>query len=165
MNIDDAVRRLTELAKNYPDEIYNESEKALRLIAQIFANHVIPLTPKGVGGQAGLVGSIFGEVHRQRGKLIAIIGTPLKYGDVIEFGRAPGKFPPIDPLALWAEKKLGIEKSKAKGIAIAIAINIARRGFKSIPNGARMFEKGWEKTEPMAETIISGIPDKVLGNL
>ena len=165
MDISEAVKKINELAKQYPDEVYAESEKALDLIVSVFENAVIPLTPKGVGGQAGLVGSIFGETQKQKGKLIGIVGTPLQYGEVIEYGRQPGKMPPVNPIALWAEKKLGVDRNKSKGVAYVIAKNIARRGFKSIPDGARMFEKGWENSERTIQTIISGIPQKVLDSV
>ena len=48
------------------------------------------------------------------------------YGDIVlEYGRRPGKFPPVDALETWA-----IQHGMSKGAGYVIARNIARRGTK-----------------------------------
>jgi hypothetical protein len=53
-------------------------------------------------------------------------GTVATYGRVMEFGRAPGKFPPIAAIERWAARH-GI---RGKGAAFLIARAIAKRGIK-----------------------------------
>ena len=46
------------------------------------------------------------------------------YGDIVlEYGRQPGRMPPVEALKVWSAQKLGDEK-----LAYVVARNIARRG-------------------------------------
>lgn len=52
------------------------------------------------------------------------------YSGIIEQGRAPGgKMPPIEPIARWAQRRLGLSRDKAQGVAFAIAKRIQKRGL------------------------------------
>lgn len=65
------------------------------------------------------------------------IFNPVLYASVLEEGRRPGKFPPIDEIARWVIRK-GLVKGRrgasrekaARGIAFVIARGIARKGMK-----------------------------------
>ena len=47
---------------------------------------------------------------------------------VLVTGRKPGKFPPIDVIDRWVQRKLGIPASESKSVAFLIARKIAREG-------------------------------------
>lgn len=53
------------------------------------------------------------------------------YGDIVlEYGRKPGKFPPVAPLEQWA-----LARGMDKGMGYVIARNIARRGTQKYRQG------------------------------
>ena len=53
------------------------------------------------------------------------------YGDIVlEYGRRPGKFPPVEPLERWA-----LQHGMDRGMGYVIARNIARRGTKKYRQG------------------------------
>jgi len=52
------------------------------------------------------------------------------YSGVIEHGRRKGKFPPTEPIARWAQRRMGLTRKEAQGAAFVIARAIARRGLK-----------------------------------
>jgi len=54
------------------------------------------------------------------------------YWYYVNNGRKPGgsKLPPIEPLKLWAQKRLGLSGDEAKGAAFGIARNIYKFGIQ-----------------------------------
>jgi hypothetical protein len=85
-----------------------------------------------------LVGEIKGEMaeHTTTGELegsvMGVVGNDKleifsnMYGDIVlEYGRRPGKFPPVEALESWA-----LQHGMSKGAGYVIARNIARRGTK-----------------------------------
>lgn len=55
-----------------------------------------------------------------------------------ESGRGPGKMPPVSNIMQWIiDKRLPIEESRRKGLAFAIARNIARRGTLLFRQGGK----------------------------
>lgn len=156
----DTLRRLSA---DYPMIAGEEISRALSLIAAKLESDVVQGTPAGVGGQAGLRGSIFGEVRKTGSKMIAVVGTPLKYGEVIELGRRPGSaFPPLDAIELWLRRKVGLSPRDAHIAAYPVARRIALYGFKS-PNtqGFRMFEKAFAKNQSWITEQLDRIPARI----
>lgn len=51
----------------------------------------------------------------------------------VERGRQPGRMPPPDAIALWAQRALGIPADDAKSAGWAIAVSIAREGVEARP--------------------------------
>lgn len=83
--------------------------------------------------------------------LTGTIGTPLVYGLVMERGRRPGKFPPIAPLELWAQRVIG-----KPGLGFVIARAIARKGSPARAKGGfRMFEKAAQRGVGTIERIFA----------
>lgn len=73
-----------------------------------------------------LKGSVIG-IASSRGYDIYSAG----YGDIVlEYGRKPGRMPPVSALEGWAEQKLG-----DKRLAYIVARNIAQRGTKKHQRG------------------------------
>lgn len=156
------ISGLPELAARYPAAYQREVVTVLDLVTRRLESAVAEKTPKGVGGAAGLAGSIFGEVKALGSTITGVVGTPFAYAKVIELGRKPGsKMPPIAPIALWAQRKLGLDEEMARGIAFGIARNIARRGFKGHPDGWRMFEKTFNELEPWIGQMMATLPARI----
>jgi hypothetical protein len=80
---------------------------------------------KGITFQGSLGRSVVvTEATYSRG----VVGIGERYGGAVEFGRRPGKMPPVEPLERWAAIKLG-----TPGIGFVIARKIARQGTKAQP--------------------------------
>ena len=97
-------------------------------------------TPQGVFGlQGGLRSTIFGEVYTKTALVIGIMGHGMpKYGDVIEYGRRPGKkMPPAGAMLRWVELKTGLSGKPAQRVEFLIRRKIGKEGFP----GVHMFEK------------------------
>jgi hypothetical protein len=58
----------------------------------------------------------------------------LKYGEVVDSGRKPGKFPPIKPMVDWVrERGISSPGKTPEQIAYAIAYDIQKNGFRPRP--------------------------------
>jgi len=157
----DLGQKLRDLATLYPDTVREESEAVLKLIGMRVEKEVVELTPRGVGAQGGLAGSIHHVVSMSAGSGKVEIGTPFAYGEVIELGRRPGTMPPSAPIALWAMRKLGISAKDAPSVGFAIALKIKEKGFE----GAHMFERTLDKLDPWIMAQLSTIPERVARKL
>lgn len=130
LSFDVNVAQLQKLAARFPEAARAEMIAGLKVVAARTEKTMVEKTPRGVSAQGGLAGSIHGDVVPYGQGYAARIGTPLEYGKVIEMGRRPGKArPPIEPIALWAVRKLGVSRAEARGVAFAIARKIAVKGF------------------------------------
>lgn len=155
------TEQVQRLAGNYPVVFVDEAVKVLRLITARLESDLVRNTPRGVGGASGLAGSMFGEVSTSGMAVTGMVGTPLPYGQVIEYGRRPGSFPPVAPIALWAERKLGVPADESFDVALAIARKIYHKGTE----GAHMFGDTWEKNEAWAKAMLDTIPARVVRRL
>lgn len=63
------------------------------------------------------------------GGIGVLVSNTAPYAGVIEYGRRPGKMPPKEPIARWAQRKLGLPYKEAKGLAFVIARRIGREGL------------------------------------
>jgi hypothetical protein len=61
----------------------------------------------------------------------ASVANSAPYAPMIEEGRRPGKFPPLDVIRRWASRRLGLSGPEAARAAFAIARAIARRGLRA----------------------------------
>ncbi len=137
----------------HPERMRDAMMGAMHESVALLEKEVRQRAPVGVGGAAGLKGSIFGEVREMTTKIHGLVGTPLAYAQAVEYGRGIGKrMPPVSALIPWVEQKLTINKGQtAKGVAFAIARYMAQRGSRSLrqsPPGERMFERGLAAAEP-----------------
>lgn len=141
--LEDTISDLRKLWKDYPEAVERSAEDRMWIIVAELESRTVQLTPAGVGGAAGLRGSIFGEAVRKPGRVTGLWGSPLKYAEVVELGRRPGSFPPPSALVLWVRRKLGVSHAQASGVAHAIAWKIYRKGTEPV----KMFEKAWDASE------------------
>lgn len=156
------LTELRDLAKRFPGVVLEETERVMDLVVRRLEKEVVEGTPKGVGGAAGLAGSIAGEVVSSGMPVKGVVGTPMEYGIVVELGRRPGrKMPPVGPIALWAQRKLGVSADEAKSVGFVIARSIAVHGFE----GAHMFENAWDENERWVQDQLYGIAGRVVRRL
>lgn len=79
-------------------------------------------------------GTLLKSGNINRSLLNKQIVYPVPYSDSIEFGRLPGKMPPIEPLKGWVRRVLGInDEQEVNRIAWLIAQDIKQRGQDARP--------------------------------
>jgi hypothetical protein len=102
-----------------------------------------PASPRGSRGAVN-TGAFKRSWKASREEYGARVYNDRPYAGVVEHGRRRGKFPPIDEIARWAQRKLTVrsaskrsktgyrrmKESEARGVAFVIARAIARRGLK-----------------------------------
>jgi len=155
---EDLIRHLRRLADKYPELVEAEVRDALEYVVQFMASETQLRTPAGVGGAAGLRGSIFGEVRPVYGGLSGVWGTAAPYGEVVELGRRPKKgVPPLAPIALWARRILGLEPEEAEDAAESIRWKIYHYGTE----GQFMFRDAWEENKDAISRKLQEVPGAV----
>ncbi len=136
------------------------AEEMLRGVTEanlLIEREVKERTPVGVGGGAGLRGSIHSIERRTPHTVIGVVGTSMNYAVPVELGTKP-HFPPVAPIKDWVIAKLGVAADKAEGIAWAVAKKIASKGTE----GAEMFTTGLNATEPQINRIMHTATARVL---
>lgn len=88
-------------------------------------------------------------VQQVGGGFKGIVGTPLEYGEPVEYGTKP-HWPPIGPLIPWVIRKLHVKKEDAPGVAFLVARKISRSGTK----GAYMFENALKENQGRIKDIF-----------
>ena len=143
----------------HPERMREATVGAMHEGTALLEKEISQRAPVGVGGEAGLKGSIYGEVKEFGTFVLAQVATPLSYAEVVEYGRSANRaMPPVSALIPWVEKKLTLKKGQtAEGVAWAVARYMAQRGsraWRSSPPGERMFLRGFEKAAPMIESLF-----------
>lgn len=136
-----------------PEIVQNNLDAAITEAALFLDKQVKALTPQGVGGaQGGLIATIDHAVVGKGTPLIkGVVFHSSKYGDVIEKGRRPGKYVPVDPLRDWIKEKLKITNEKElASVSFLINRKIKKHGF----GGAHMFEKAFNKNVSEIQNIF-----------
>lgn len=144
---------ITKTLHLHPERMREGVIAAVHEGTALLEKNVKQRAPVGVGGAAGLKGSIFGEVTPAATRVEGIVGTPIGYAMPVEFGRRAGAaMPPVSALIPWVEAKITLKQGeKAEGVAWAIARYMAQRGsrsWRSSPPGERMFLRGFEASVP-----------------
>lgn len=71
------------------------------------------------------------KVTKLNGNRGVLVGNNRAYAPYIDYGRSAGaRPPPVDAIALWAVKKMGLPYQAARKIAWPIAKSIAKRGLR-----------------------------------
>lgn len=114
--------------------------------------------PRGATGL--LRGSVASEVRGRKATLTGLVGSPLIYALPVETGTRP-HFPPVEPIAAWAQRKLNLPYGEARLAAYAIARAIGRRGTK----GAKMFARTLKEEGRKLDRILDGIVPEIVEGL
>ena len=151
------TKDLEKLLKRFPSFeaiIFEEINAAMHGGLAIFQEQVQGRTPVGVSGdlRKSIMPVVRGTPQNLQGELV----TSLVYGEPVERGREPGKWPPIDAIELWVQRKLGIGPDESRSVAFLIARKIGTVGTQ----GAFMFEKGFEAGKSAVEKLWALAPEK-----
>lgn len=145
IDFDDILRQAEALGMA-PDIIAEEMARAMKESLDTVEQAVVVDTPVNLGLLRGSIGhAIFGSPPDFYGE----VSTPILYAAPVEFGRRPGKWPPIGAIRAWVVRKQIATGDEADQVAFLIARAIGRRGTK----GAHMFQKGFEASAPMIPYI------------
>lgn len=159
-DIERQAKRFGAAPEIMAEEMMLTMRQSLDLVEQV----VVTGTPVNFGLLRGSVGTdIFGEPPDFFGQ----ISTPLTYGRYVEFGRNPGRMPPVSAIKLWVVRK-GIATGKeADSVAFLIARSIGRHGTyrHKRPRGARMFEEAFRQTEQPVLDLWNLMVDRVADRL
>ncbi len=139
------------------DVVQEHLDRFMTMLTAYLLREVKQRTPIGAhGAQGGLLGSIQMELEGLGTPLIrGMVMTANPYGDIIERGRRPGKWPPGGkdkalserPLLPWLILKFGAAGKKLDQLEFLVRRKIGRVGFK----GAAMFFRAyWENQDAIA---------------
>jgi len=154
---DSAAQSYIRFLDQAPDITHEEMSASVEEILLLLEREIKDDTPVGVGGSAGLRGSI---THQMIGTALSggvgVAGkvfTPMAHGLPVELGTRP-HWPPIEPIADWVHAKLGVPRAEAGSVAYLVARKISRKGTK----GAHMFEKNFsEHAGQITSLLLAGL--------
>lgn len=103
--------------------------RAVSMLQQ-FTGQAPPANPSGVG-QGGAVNT---GAYKRAWKMEPLpdgarVHNASPYAGVVEYGRRPGRFPPLLEVERWARRRLGLSPKEARRAAFPIARAIASRGL------------------------------------
>ena len=154
------VHAAADLAKAFaqaPEVVIEEFSRAMTEATLLLEREVKEETPVGIGGGGGLKGSIAARTPQALAdNVIGLVGTPLSYAVPVEFGTRP-HMPPVQPLADWAEYKLGVAPDQARSIGWRIARKIAAQGTE----GAHMFGRAVADNEGQVQAIFARARERI----
>jgi hypothetical protein len=118
--------------RNWPPEMRKDVGRAIGRGLQMIANAAKGITQKEAHDTGRFWSSIgaqtaFGinEVKHIGSDVVGRVGTRVEYGPYIEWGRRPGKMPPVSIIEEWAARH------GMPGMGFVIARAIGRRGLKA----------------------------------
>ncbi len=88
----------------------------------------------------------------QRASWSIIVGASAAYAAAVEYGRKPGKMPPVEALKKWAKDILGNEAA-----AFPLARKIARAGTKAQPYLRPAFDKWYGQFDSIMARFIKNV--------
>ncbi len=140
------IRDASQLVRNFdqaPEIVIEELTAATWKSEHLLEREIKELTPVGIGAGGGLKGSISArEPQILADNVIGMVATSMAHAVPVEVGTKP-HFPPVQPLADWAEHKLGLSHNEAGHVGYLIARKIAAKGTQ----GAHMFERAFNDNE------------------
>lgn len=148
--LDKEVReKIQQLVKDEDKLIY------LTTTTAIFAEQKLKGQAKEESVTSKTHNSIGYEISRLGGRIVARVGSKLPYyPNAMEYGRGPGRMPPVNALRTWARRRLGNE-NLAFAVARKIATGSRRRNEAG---GTSKFRNGGPKRVTMAfKEFQSGI--------
>jgi len=147
---EEVVEGLAKLTKKRLDSnkwMGDAVTKAMRQSGLAIQGEAAILAPVNTGA---LRQSITTEVdQRPPFALWVEVGPTVTYGRYVEFGRKPGKMPPVAALEPWVRQKLKVSNPMA--VAFLIARKIAREGIDPQP----FLAPGAKKAQPKIKQILS----------
>lgn len=128
------IKGLDGLLKKFADK----SEAVARAASNAMADTALAIQADAKAGAPVNMGELRasiraeGKVHTDpKGVLMTRVAADSPYASWVEFGRGPGKAPPVDVLQRWVHlnrRKLGVKDEDVNSVAFLIGRKIAERG-------------------------------------
>jgi hypothetical protein len=129
-------KRLKQSPQKYEPKIRRFFEQA----SMLALGNVQRETPVNTGALRSSIGY---EIRGTAANMQGVVGTPQHYAPYVETGTAP-HWSPLRPLREYARRKWGKSGAALEASARGLQRKIAAKGT----TGAKMFEKGFNKSEP-----------------
>jgi len=179
-NIPDLYKDMVALAGGH-GPLAREIRSTLWTAVNLLAEQIVVRTPSNTGNLSGAIAHDK-EVSYGQGVWEAVVtdgGVP--YGLPVNYGRKPGRRPPIDDIEYWVirkriqwmvPRKSGARPATTREMAWAIAMSIALNGtFRrgtfnddgtfSHPGPPQMFERGMEAAAPHIDKMFEKLMDRI----
>ena len=132
------------LLEAYDSNVDHYLEIAMLKSVNAIENNIKPFAPVDRGR---LRSSITTEVSNMitLSQIVGRVGPSLKaevYPQVMEFGREPGHFPPLEPIQAWVKRVIRPPEKELRSVAFLVARKIYRSGIK----GREYLKQGYEKS-------------------
>jgi hypothetical protein len=151
IGMEDINKRLSD-----PTLLQRPVRKALYRMGLAVQGEAAKRAPVGVGGGAGLRGSISTTVDSAPLPRFVKVGPGVRYGAAVEFGSRP-HMPPVSALIDWVRLKAARGSPNPERIAWAIAKTIARRGTRPHPYMAPGLQAARSKINSLAGGMVKAI--------
>lgn len=154
IDFDEIVKEAEKLGVA-PEVINREMLTAVQASLDAFEQAVVVETPVNTGHLRGSINSV---VYGSPPDFFGVVSSPILYASPVEYGRKPGRQPPVDAIAYWVRRKNLVPDDQVESVAYLIARHIGRYGTK----GAHMFEKGFNNALPAVERLWDDVSDKIV---
>ncbi len=136
-----------------------EFDRAMGEALAVLEGEIVGRTPVNTG----FLRQSFGSTQRRTPMGIeGEVRSIATYAAPVEFGRLPGKMPPVDAIEYWVRRKLGITGDReARSAAYVIARAIGRKGTKP----AYMVRDGLQAATPYIEKLFGDAVDRIIKRL
>lgn len=133
-----------------------ELDRAMAEALAVLEGQVVGRTPVNTG----FLRSAFGTTQRRQPMAVeGELRSAASYAAPVEFGRKPGKMPPVDAIEYWVRRKLGITGDReARSVAFVIARAIGRKGTQP----SFMVGEGFQAAMPYVEKIFDDAADRII---
>lgn len=119
---------LDEAFSDYPEIAEKELKRALDLVVRALRLALGPASPRGVTGRFATSWTATRPTKIGFASFEAEIENTSRHAPFVEFGRGPGKAPPVDALIQWVQLKGLAGPKNARSVAFVVARAIGRRG-------------------------------------
>lgn len=154
------TRQLDALIADFPhltSAAVEELDKALTQALAVAETEVIARTPVNFGLLRQSWQTT--QTHTSPTAAMGAVVSNWPYAAAVEYGRKPGKMPPVDAIELWVRRKLQISDDKrARSVAFVIARAIGRRGTV----GRYMAQLGLSAAQPYVIKLFDEAIDKAI---
>ena len=142
-----------------------EFDRAMGEALAVLEGEIVGRTPVNTG----FLRQSFGSTQRRTPMGIeGEVRSIATYAAPVEFGRLPGRMPPVDAIKYWVRRKLGITGDReARSAAYVIARAIGKRGTfaDKNPRGAQMVEQGLQAATPYVEKLFGDAVGRIIKRL
>jgi hypothetical protein len=138
-------------------------ELALNEAVMVLAKLIVDNTPSNTGALSGAI-SQAKSVYYESGVFYGEVGDGgIPYAAPVEYGRKPGKQPPVEDIKLWVLRKQLQWYRDGKPMSVdQMAWSLARHIGKEGTEAVEMYKKGLEQSKPQVDIIWERMLDDII---